>query len=170
MRRIAVMLLAALMIAALPAAAFAQANDEEIAAAVALLKEKVDALDGADAAAWADALDEVETALAALKAIAPDLDYAELDAAIAALGTAIDGGDLDAMTAAGEAVAAAFAGVEAEAEAGAGDGGDGTAEPGAVDTGDAVNYSPNAALLGVAIILALLASGALALRWSVNRR
>lgn len=162
MRRIIVMLLAALMFAALPAAAFAQ-TDEAVAAS-ALLKEKADALDGADAAAWTDALAEVETALADLKAVAADLDYTELDAAIVALGDAIEGGDLDEMAAAGEAVAAAAAAVEAEAEAEAGGGAAG------VDSGGAVTSSPNVALLGLAAILLLLAGGALAVRRSIARR
>jgi hypothetical protein len=70
MRRIVVMLLAAMMIVALPAAAFAQ-TDEAVAAA-ALLKEKADAAEGsADAAAWADALAEVETAFLRGHAFAP---------------------------------------------------------------------------------------------------
>ncbi len=159
MRRIAVMLIAALVIAVLPAAAVAQ-TDEEVAAAK-LLKEKADGLGGADAAAFTDALAEVETALADLKAIAPGLDYAELDAAIADLRTAIDGGDVSEMEAAGAAVAAAAAGVEAEAGAG---------EPAGVGTGDAVPNSPNTALLAIAGILALLAGGAMALRWSTARR
>ncbi len=72
MRRIAIMLIAALVIAVLPAAAVAQ-TDEEVAAAK-LLKEKADGLGGADAAAFEGGFAEVETALADLKAIAPGLD------------------------------------------------------------------------------------------------
>ncbi len=163
MKRIAVMLIAALVIVGLPAAAVAQVDEEAVAAAK-LLKEKADAVGGADAAAFEDGFAEVEAALADLKAIAPGLDYAELDAAIADLRTAIDGGDVSEMEAAAAAVAAAAAGVEAEAEAEAGAGAAG------VDSGGAVTSSPNVALLGLAAILLLLAGGALAVRRSIARR
>lgn len=169
MRRVMVMLIAVLVIGGLPAAAFAQELDEEAVAAVKLLKEKADALDGEDAEAWADGLAEVESALADVKAKAPDLDYAELDAAIADLLTAIDGGDVSEMEAAGAAVAAAAAGVLAEAEAEA-VAGDGTEEPTGVSTGDEVPIGPNVALLAVAGVLALLAGGAIVLRRTVDRR
>ncbi len=165
MRRIAVMLVTTLVLG-LPLAAVAQIDEEALAAAI-LLKEKADALDGEDADAWTEGLAEVESALADVKAKAPDLDYAELDAAIVDLLTAIDGGDVSEMEAAGAAVAAAAAGVLAEAEAEAGDG---TEEPTGVSTGDEVPTGPNVALLALAGVLALLAGGALVLRRTVDRR
>jgi hypothetical protein len=163
-----VMLIAAMVITSLPVAALAQI-DEEALAAVKLLKEKADALDGEDADAWTEGLAEVEAALADVKALAADLDYADLDAAIVDLQTAIDGGDVSEMQAAGAAVAAAAAEVLAEAEAEAA-AGDGTEEPTGVSTGGPVPTGPNVALLALAGILALLAGGALALRWTVDRR
>ncbi len=165
MRRIALMLVTMLVLG-LPLAAFAQIDEEALAAAI-LLKEKADALDGEDADAWTEGLAEVEAALADLKAKAANLDYAELDAAIVDLQTAIDGGDVSEMETAGAAAAAAAAGVLAEAEAEAGDG---TEEPTGVSTGDEVPTGPNVALLAVAGVLALLAGGALALRRTVDRR
>ena len=169
MRRIAVMLIAALVLG-LPVAAIAQEVDEEALAAVKLLKEKADGIPGgADAAAFTAALTEAETALVDVKAKAPDLDYGELDAAIADLLTAIDGGDVAEMEAAGAAVAAAAAGVLAEAEAAAA-AGDGTEEPTGVSTGDEAPIGPNVVLLALAGVLALLAGGALALRRTVDRR
>ena len=165
MRRIVLMLIAAMVIALLPAVAIAQ-TDEAVAAA-ALLKEKADAVGGADADEFTGGLAEVETALADLKTKAPGLDYAELDAALVDLHTAIDGGDVAEMEAAAAAVAAAAAGVEAEAEAEAAAGAD---DPAGVGTGSEVPNSPNAALLAIAGILALLAGGAMALRWSAARR
>ncbi len=165
MRRIALMLVTTLVLG-LPLAAFAQIDEEALAAAI-LLKEKADALDGEDADAWTEGLAEVEAALADLKAKAANLDYAELDAAIVDLQTAIDGGDVSEMETAGAAAAAAAAGVLAEAEAEAGDG---TEEPTGVSTGDEVPTGPNVALLALAGVLALLAGGALALRRTVDRR
>ena len=162
MKRITVMLIAVFVLVGLPAAALAQ-TDEAVAAAK-VLKEKADALGGADAAAFQDGLNEVETALADVKAKAAALDYGEIDSAIAGLQTAIDGGDVAEMEAIAAAVAAAAAGVEAEAEAEAGGGAAGVA------SGAAVNSSPNVALLGVAAILLLLAGGALAVRRTIARR
>ena len=170
MRRIIVMLVAAVMIASLPMAAFAQIDEEALAAAV-LLKEKADAIPGgADAQHFTDALADLVTTLAVVKAKAPDLDYAALDAAIADLHTAITGGDVAEMEVAAAAVAAAAAAVEAEAQAEAA-ADDGTEAPTAVSTGGPLPTGPNVALLGLAGILALLAGGALALRSrTVDRR
>ncbi len=162
MKRITVMLVVILLMVGMPVAALAQ-TDEAVAAAK-LLKEKADALGGADGAAFQDGLGELEAALGDLKVVAPGLDYAELDAAIVDLQTAIDGGDVAEMEAAAAALAAAAAGVEAEAEAEAGGGAAGVA------SGDAVNSSPNIALLGLAAILLLLAGGALAVRRTIARR
>ena len=55
------------------------------------------------------------------------------------------------------------------AEAAAAEGGDGTEEPTGVATGGPVNEGPNAALLVVAALLALLAGGALVLRGFYDR-
>jgi len=160
MRRIVLLLIAAMVIAVLPAMAVAQVFDEE----AALLREKADGLAGSDAAEWEASLVDFEAALADLKTAAPDLDYAALDAAIADLHTAIDGGDISEIEAAGAAVAAEAAAVADEAEAA------GVEVPAGVGTGSEVPTSPNAALLAIAGILALLAGGALALRWSSARR
>ncbi len=167
MRRIALMLIAAMVIAVLPAVALAQVNEEEAAAAALLLRDEADALEGADAAAWADALAALEVTLADLKALAPGLDYTALDAAIADLHTAIEGGDISEIETAGAAVGAEAAEVEAAAEAAAAAAGE---DPAGVGTGSEVPNSPNAALLAIAGILALLAGGAMALRWSAVRR
>jgi len=116
MKRIAVLLMVALMVTVLPVAAGALTDEE--AAALHLLGEKIDALGGADAAEWAASFAEVEAALAELKVVLPDLDYAGIDAAVAALGAAIEGGDLDEMEAAAAVVAVEFATLEAAADAG----------------------------------------------------
>jgi hypothetical protein len=116
MKRIAVLLMVALMVTVLPVAAGALTDEE--AAALLLLGEKIDALDGADAAEWAAAFDEVETALAALKGALPDLDYGDVDAAVAALGDAIEGGDISEMEAAAAVLAGEFAALETAADAG----------------------------------------------------
>jgi hypothetical protein len=148
----------------MPAVAANAQTDEEIAVASGLLKEKADGLSGADAAEWTEGLGEVETALEDVKAKAPDLDYLELDAAIVDLRTAIDGGDVAEMEAAGVTVSAA---VEAVVAAAGADAGDGTPAPSSVATGDAVpTTGPNVALLTLAGALVLMAGGALALRRS----
>jgi hypothetical protein len=118
-----------------------------------------------------------------LKVLFPDLDYGALDAAIADLEAAIEGGDLDAIEAAADAGSAAGAAVVAAAVAAAGEddttttttGEDDTTEttvaaPTAVDTGGPVDSGPNVALLGVAALLVLLAGGALVLRLTADRR
>ncbi len=132
MKRIAVLAMVALMVTVLPVAAGALTDEE--AAALLLFGDKIDALDGADAAEWGEAAAEVEAALAALKEILPDLDYADIDAAVAALGAAIEGGDLAEMEAAAALLADAFAALEAEAEAEAGETPEGGVSTGAGGT------------------------------------
>lgn len=119
MKRIAVLAMVALMVTVLPVAAGALTDEE--AAALLLLGDKIDALDGETAEEWAAVHAEVVEALAALKVLLPDLDYADIDAAVAALGAAIEGGDIAEMEAAAAAVAAEFAELEAAAEAAAGE-------------------------------------------------
>ena len=160
MKRIVLLLIAAMVLALLPAMAVAQVFDDE----EALLREKADGLGGSDAAEWEASLVDFEAALAELKVVAPDLDYAALDAALADLHTAIDGGDISEIEAAGAVVAAEAAAVADAAEAA------GVEVPEGVGTGSEVPNPPNAALLAIAGILALLAGGAIALRWSAARR
>ena len=166
MRRVMAMLVAAFMLALLPAVASAQEVEAE--AEVEALRGAIGELEGETAEEWAAAAAAADTALADLKAAAADLDYAELDAAFADLNAAIEEGDLEAIALAGGALTPAFDAVAAQA-GGEGEGGE-TAAPTAVDTGDAVNGGPNVALLMMAAILALLAVGAFGLRWTIGRR
>jgi len=160
MRRIMVMLVSAILFALLPAVASAQPSEE-----LDGLETAVGELGGETAEEWTESAGAAEAALEDVKAAAADLDYAELDTAFADLNAAIEGGDLEAIAAASEALGPAFDALVAQA-AGGGD----AAQPTAVDTGDAVNEGPNVALLAVAAILAVLAVGAFALRWNVDRR
>jgi hypothetical protein len=172
MRRIPVLLLIAmLMIGLVPIAASAATAEET--AAIAALEEALDGLECVTVEGCVEDLAEVKAALAALKALFPDLDYGALDAAIADLEAAIEGGDLDAIKAAADAVSAAGAAVAADAAAAADEEDTTTttvAAPTAVDTGSPVDSGPNVALLGVAALLVLLASGAFVLRLTADRR
>jgi hypothetical protein len=172
MRRIPVLLLVALLtIGLVPIAANAATAEET--AAIAALQEALDGIECITVEGCIEEIAEVKAALAALRALFPDLDYAALDAAIADLEAAIEGGDLDAIKAAADAVSAAGAAVAADAAAAA-DAEDTTtttvAAPTAVDTGSPVDSGPNVALLGVAALLVLLASGAFVLRLNADRR
>jgi hypothetical protein len=160
MRRIMVMLVAAFVFALLPAVASAQSSEELDA-----LEGAVGELGGETVEEWTESAGAAEAALEDLKAAAADLDYAELDTALADLNAAIEAGDLEAIAAASEALGPAFDAVAAQSG-----GGDDTAAPTAVDTGDAVDGGPNVALLMVAGMLALLAVGAFALRRIADRR
>jgi hypothetical protein len=170
-----------LILGLVPIAASAQTTEE--AAAIAALEEALDGLECVTVEGCIEDLAEVNAALAALKVLFPDLDYGALDAAIADLEAAIEGGDLDAIEAAADAGSAAGAAVVAAAVAAAGEddttttttGEDDTTEttvaaPTAVDTGGPVDSGPNVALLGVAALLVLLAGGALVLRLTADRR
>ena len=182
MKRTALFLVALLVLALMPAVAGAQTDEE--AAAIAALTEALDGLNCVTVEGCVEDLAEVNAALAALKALFPDLDYAALDAAIADLEAAIEGGDLDAIEAAAAAVAAAGADVAAAAAAAGGEttttaaGATTTAAgatttvaaPSAVATGSPVDSGPNMALLGVAGLLVLLLGGALVLNLTANRR
>jgi hypothetical protein len=175
MKRTVLFLVALLVFALMPAVAGAQTDEE--AAAIAALTEALDGLNCVTVEGCVEDLAEVNAALAALKALFPDLDYAALDAAIADLEAAIEGGDLDAIEAAAAAVAAAGADVAAAAAAAGGEttttaaGATTTvAAPAAVATGSPVDSGPNMALLGVAGLLVLLLGGALVLNLTANRR
>jgi hypothetical protein len=158
MKRVLVILIAALVVVAVSTSVASAQGEREIEPEIELLDETVGGLAGADAAEWTTGLAGVETALADARSVAPDLDYSELDAAIVGLKTAIDGGDVAEMEAAGVLVADAVAGVVAQA-------GDGTEAPTGVATGSAVPTSgPSVGLLAVAGGLVLLAGGALTLR------
>jgi hypothetical protein len=176
MRRIPLLLLAALLAVGLvPLAASAQTAEE--AAAIAAFQEALDGFECVDFDGCLEDIAEMKAALAGLKAVFPDLDYAALDAAIAALEAAIVDGDLDDVAAAFAAVKAAGASVLAAAVAASG----GTttttaattttvAAPTAVATGGPVDSGPNLALLGVAALLVLLTGGALVFRLTADRR
>jgi hypothetical protein len=172
MRRFPVLLLVALLIVGLVPIAASAATAEETAA-IEAFQGALDGLDCVSEEGCIEDLAEVKAALAALKAIFPDLDYAALDAAIVDLEAAIAGGGADPTKAAADAVSAAGAAVATDAAAAA-DAEDTTtttvAAPTAVDTGSPVDSGPNMALLGVAALLILLAGGALALRVAGDRR
>jgi hypothetical protein len=171
-----VVLIAVFMVAVSATAAGAQTDEE--AAAIAALDEALTGVECVTVEGCIEEVAEVKAAVAALKALFADLDYGALDAAIADLEAAIEGGDLDAISAAAEAVAAAGGAVAdaATAAAAAGDGGDtttttaATAAPTAVATGGPIDSGPNVALLGLAALLVLLAGGALVLRLTADRR
>jgi hypothetical protein len=171
MRRVPVLLLAALLILGLvPVAASAQTTEE--AAAIEALQEALDGLDCVTAEGCTEDLAEVEAALAVMKALFPDLEYSGLEGAMLLLMIEIDEGTADEIAAAVDAVQVAGAELVADAEAAAAGGTTTTiaAAPTAVDTGSPVDTGPNMALLGVAALLALLAGGALALRMNADRR
>jgi hypothetical protein len=162
MRRTLSLLIAALLVALMPVSVLAQ--EVEFEAELGDLGTAIDGVAGESAEEWGASLAEATAALEVLKGVAADLDYAELDAAIADLEAAIEGGDLAEIAAAAEALAPAFVALEAQAAD------DGTEEPTAVDTGSGVDQGPNLGLLGVAGLLALLAAGAWALRPAASRR
>jgi hypothetical protein len=170
MKRIPILLLVALlMIGLVPIAASAQTAEET--AAIAALEEALDGLECVTVELCIEELAEVKAALAALKALFPDLDYAALDAAIADLETAIEGGDLDAIKAAADAVSAAGAAVAADAAAAADEEDTTTTTIAEVVTDIPDGGSGlNVALLGMVALLVLLAGGAFAFRASVDRR
>ena len=185
MKRTVLFLVALLVFALMPAVASAQTDEE--AAAIAALEEALAGVECVTVEGCIEDVAEVNAALAALKALFPDLDYAALDAAIADLEAAIEGGDLDEIEAAAAAVGAAGADVAAAAAAAAAGGGETTttaagatttaagatttvAAPSAVATGSPVDSGPNMALLGVAGLLVLLLGGALVLNLTANRR
>jgi hypothetical protein len=156
------------MIGLVPFAASAQ-TDEQIAA-IAALEEALDGIECITVEGCIEEIAEVKAALAALRAIFPDLDYAALDAAIADLEAAIEGGDLDAIKAAADAVGVAGAAVAAAAAAAAEEGETTTTIAEVVTDIPDGGSGPNVALLGMAALLVLLAGGALAYRVTVDRR
>jgi hypothetical protein len=169
MRRIPVLLLVALMMVGLVPIAASAATAEETAA-IAALEEALDGVECITAEGCIEEIAEVKAALAALRALFPDLDYAALDAAIADLEAAIEGGDLDAIKAAADAVGAAGAAVAADAAAAADEEDTTTTTIAEVETDiPDGGTGPNVALLGAAALLVLL-SGALAFRVNADRR
>ncbi len=170
MKRTVLFLVALMVFALMPAVASAQTDEE--AAAIAALTEALDGVNCVTVEGCIEELAEVNVAVAALKALFPDVDYAALDGAIA---DPITGGDLDEIEAAAAAVGAAGADAAAAAAAAAGGGDTTTTIAGATTTiAEVVTDIPdggsgaNVALLGMAALLVLL-SGA-ALRASVHRR
>ena len=179
MRRIPFLLLAALLILGLVQIE-ASAQTTEEAASIAAFEEALDGLECVTVEGCIEDLAEVGAALAALKVLFPDLDYGALDAAFADLEAAIEGGDLDAIEAAAEAVSAAGAAVAAAAAAAAGEGETTTTTAGESESTTTIaevetdiadgGSGANVALFGAAALLVLLSGAALALRASVDRR
>jgi hypothetical protein len=170
MKRIPVLLLTAMLIVGLVPIAASAATPEE-AAAIAALEEALDGIECLTVEGCVEDIAEVKAALAVLRAIFSDLDYAALDAAIADLEAAIVGGDLDAIKVAADAVAAAGAVVAADAAAAA-DAEDTTGTTIAEVVTDIPDggSGPNVALLGMAALLVLLSGAALAHRVTADRR
>jgi len=170
MKRLTLLLIAVLAFALMPAVATAQTSEEKLAAVVAL-EEALDGVECVTVEGCIEDVAEVKAALAVLKEVLPDLDYGDLDAAIADLEAAIEGGDLDEIAAAAEAVAAAGAAVVAEGKAAAEEEDTTTTTIGEVVTDIPDGGSgPNVALLGAAALVVLLSGAALALRASADRR
>jgi hypothetical protein len=168
MKRTALLFVAILVFALMPAVASGQTDEE--AAAIAALEAALGGIECVTVEGCIEEVAEVKAAVAALKALFPDVDYGALDGAIADLEAAIAGGDLDEVATAAAAVAAAGADVVAAANAAAGEGGDGTEEPTTVDTGSAATNSPSTALLFAAGILLMLSLGAFAIRRRATQR
>jgi len=169
MKRIPVLLLSALLIVGLiPIAASAQTTEE--AAAIAALEAAIDGIDCITVEGCIEEIAELKVAVAALKALFADLDYAACDAGIADLDAAILCGDLDVIKAAADASVAACAAVAAEAAAAAAGGATTTTIAVVVTDIPDSGSGPNVALLGMSALLVLLATGALAFRASADRR
>jgi len=168
MRRFPVFLLVAiLMIGLVPAAAGAQTDEE--AAAIAALEGALDGIGCITVEGCIEEVAELKAAVAALKVLFADLDYAACDAGIADLDAAIEGGDLDVINGAADtAVAACTAVAVAAAEAAAG-GTTTTIAEVVTDIPDG-GSGPNVGLLGVVALLVLLASGVFVLRLNSDRR
>jgi hypothetical protein len=177
-RRLIVLVIVGVVIGLVPMAAGAQTVEEK-ADALAAFEAAVDGLAGVEEGrggetlqAWIDGLAIFEEALETLETVYGDeLDYADVKLKADELQDAIDGSGLGheaAIKAAGAALIRAADALAAEAAAAA-EGGDGTEEPTGVATGGPVSAGPDAALLVVAALLALLAGGALVLRGSYDR-
>jgi hypothetical protein len=170
-RRLIVLVIVGVVIGLVPIAAGAQTVEEK-ADALAAFEAAVDGLAGESLQEWIDGLAAFEEALETLEAVYGDeLDYADVKLKADELQDAIDGEGLGheaAIKAAGEALIGAANALAAEAAAAA-EGGDGTEEPTGVATGGPVSEGPDAALLVVAALFALLAGGALVLRESYDR-
>jgi hypothetical protein len=166
-----ILIIAVVSIGLLPAVAAAQSAEEAVVA-IGVVQEALDDLDAAiegspDLVLVEEALVAVREAVDALVLVAGDLDLAALEGALVELESAVEAAEIGAIGAAFAAASAAADDVEAAAVAAAGDG---TEEPTGVSTGDEVPIGPNVALLVTAGVLALLASGALVLRRTVDRR
>ena len=163
MRRVMVMFIAVFMVVFGSAAAFAQSGPLQD------LGDRVDGLTGESVEEWTEAATGVRESLDAWREAEPEVE-AELEVEVEAfvsdldaLDAAIAGGDLDAIAAAAEEAKVSGAALVAAAEAA------GVAQPTVVDTGSGVDAGPNAALIGVAALLALLSAGAFVLRGTVAR-
>ena len=150
MRRIVLLLIAVLIIGLVPAVAGAQEIEVE---------PEIEIGDDATIEDAEAAVEEFLADVAAFKEAYPDLDYTELDAAIADLEAAVESGDVEAVAAAAAAAQAAADAVVAQVPA-----------PTAVDTGSEAAGGPNVALLALAAVLAIVAIGTLGARVRIDRR
>lgn len=172
-RRLIVLAVVGVVIGLVPMAAGAQTVEEK-ADALAGFEAAVDGLgeDSLGLDEWTEGLATFEMALEVLEAVYGDvLDYGDVKLKAGELQDAIDGEGLGpeaAIKAAGEALVDAAVALAARAAA-EGEGGDGTEAPIVGATGGPVSDGPNAALLGGAVLLALLAGGALEFRRSFDR-
>jgi hypothetical protein len=120
-KRIVLVLIALLVVALVPAVALAQVSDET-QTALDELQAAVDGLGGDTVEDWVASAAAVEAALETLDAVADGLDTAGFRAALDDLGDAIEGGDLDEIAAASEAVDGAMTDLAAQAaDSGGGD-------------------------------------------------
>jgi hypothetical protein len=92
MKRTALVFVSILVFALMPAVASGQTDEE--AAAIAALEEALGGIECVTVEGCIEEVAEAKAAVAALKALFPDVDYGALDGAIADLETAIAGGDL----------------------------------------------------------------------------
>ena len=149
-KRIALLLIAVLAIGLVPAVAGAQEVEVE------------PEIEIGDDEAIEDAEAKVEAFLAEVaefKEAYPDLDYADLDAAIVDLEAAVESGDVAEISAAAAAAQAAADAVVAQVPA-----------PTAVDTGSAVDGGPNVAILVLAAVFALVALATFGARARFDRQ
>lgn len=149
-KRIGLLLIAVLAIGLVPAIAGAQEVEVEIEIEIG----DNDTIEDAEAAVEAFLAEVAE-----FKEAYPDLDYTDLDAAIADLEAAVEGGDVEEIAAAAATAQAAADAVVAQVPA-----------PTAVDTGSAVDGGPNTAILVLAAVFALVALGTFGARARLDRR
>ena len=151
-KRIVSLLIAVLAIGLVPAVAGAQEVEVEVEPEIEIGDDAT--IEDAEAA-----IEEFLADVAEFKEAYPDLDYTDLDAAIADLEAALEGGDLDEIAAAAAAAQAAADALVAQVPA-----------PTVVNTGSGVDGGPNVAVLVLAAVFALVALGTVGARVRFDRR